>query len=299
MTAKVDKRNDGSDLENLVRKIEQSLAGSDYSVEVRKKIFEDGIPVAEFDLILSGQVGSVPVRYLFEMRDRPSQGPQGRSWVEQLIGRRAAEKFDGIVAVSTTGFSGPAESLAKREKITLRTVRSASDLAEGIQLISFRVTNPEITPCGTFRIVPVHAEDTEWLLSEPTFQTRNLYFRESSSFVEKRFYNFILDNLPAGFDQELEEERFVRINIVGPIEIRASERTVIAKEIDGVVRFKKGNIFGKMVAMRDYIGGTEVLGQHVSVLFEAPIGPIRTDFTFAFKGDAVTMQLLDVDWPEA
>ena len=73
--------------------------------------------VAEFDVVLRGKVGSLQAKYLIECRDRPSKGPQGREWIQQIIGRRTDRKFDGVAAASTTGFAKPAKVLAKRENV--------------------------------------------------------------------------------------------------------------------------------------------------------------------------------------
>ena len=50
----------GAELESLVRKIEASLAGGSFTVEGRERVVEDGLVVAEFDIVLRGNVGSLP-----------------------------------------------------------------------------------------------------------------------------------------------------------------------------------------------------------------------------------------------
>jgi len=55
----------GAELESLVRKIEASLAGGSFTVEGRERVVEDGLVVAEFDIVLRGNVGSLPAKYLW------------------------------------------------------------------------------------------------------------------------------------------------------------------------------------------------------------------------------------------
>lgn len=57
-----------------------------------------------------------------ECRDRPSQGAQPGSWIEQLVGRRKRFGFNKVTAVSTTGFAEGVKSFAQNEGIELREV---------------------------------------------------------------------------------------------------------------------------------------------------------------------------------
>jgi hypothetical protein len=110
-------------LENFVRGIEEALAGQAVSIESNVKEFsEDGVQLAEFDLIVSGRLGSAEIQVLIECRDRPGSGSAPRSWIEQMIGRRLAGKFSHVIAVSTSGFSEAAKILAVAQKIEIRQV---------------------------------------------------------------------------------------------------------------------------------------------------------------------------------
>lgn len=53
-----------------------------------KEYHEDGFQLAEFDVVVSAKVGTTQIQILLEFRDRPSDGPQGGDWVEQLSGRK-------------------------------------------------------------------------------------------------------------------------------------------------------------------------------------------------------------------
>jgi hypothetical protein len=113
------KSNDGTQLEALVALIEGRLAEG-FKIERRRRVFESGVQVAEFDIVISGRVGSADCKWLVECRDRPSEGAAPADWIEQLVGRRQRFRLNGVMAVSSTGFSPGAVSLAEREGIALR-----------------------------------------------------------------------------------------------------------------------------------------------------------------------------------
>lgn len=53
--------------------------------------------------------------------------PQDVTWVEELIGRRISLEADGIIAISCSGFTEPAQKKANRFGIFLRTLQDLSD----------------------------------------------------------------------------------------------------------------------------------------------------------------------------
>lgn len=85
---------------------------------------DNGVQVAEFDIVISGKVGTTDFSWLIECRDRASQGAAPASWIEQLYARRARFNFSKVTAVSTTGFAAPAVSYADQVGIELREVKS-------------------------------------------------------------------------------------------------------------------------------------------------------------------------------
>lgn len=117
--------NTGKQLERLVQEIEEKLLPEGFDVSANERIFNDsGIQIAEFDVEITGYLGSTFIKWLIECRDRPSKGPAPGSWIEQLVGRRNRFKFSKVTAVSTTGFSKGAMEYAEREEIELRSVNS-------------------------------------------------------------------------------------------------------------------------------------------------------------------------------
>ena len=117
--------NTGKDLEDYVMTILGGLLPPDFTISQRvKKYNEKGDQINEFDIIVEGKIFTFTFKWLIECRDRPSQGPSPRSWIENLIARRQLNKFDKVTAVSTSGFSSGAIELAKIERIGIDQVKS-------------------------------------------------------------------------------------------------------------------------------------------------------------------------------
>lgn len=90
-------------------------------VTANKTEFDDvGDQLAEFDIVISGRVGSLVVKWLIECRDRPSEGAGPGSWIEQLAARKTRFNFDKVIAVSTTGFAKGISEYAERQGVNLR-----------------------------------------------------------------------------------------------------------------------------------------------------------------------------------
>ena len=119
--------NSGKNLELLVKKVEEILLPEGFRVESREKIFNDeGVQVAELDVLISGKLSTTEIQWLIECRDRPSEGSAPTSWIEQLVGRRDRLKLNKVTAVSTTGFSPGAIDYAREAGIEIRTVKDVS-----------------------------------------------------------------------------------------------------------------------------------------------------------------------------
>lgn len=143
MTAK---RNSGKELERLIQEIERSLLPNGFEVVLNKTEFnETGDQIAEFDIVISGRLGSSLVKWLIECRDRPSQGPAPGSWLEQLAGRKRRFKFDKVIAVSTTGFAEGAREFAESEGISVRSVDRISEIGADFNIQEIRYYAHQVT----------------------------------------------------------------------------------------------------------------------------------------------------------
>lgn len=139
----------GRELEEIVSEFEKELLPKGFSVETRKREFDDeGKPVAEFDVVITGPLGSTTVSWLIECRDRPSEGAAPVAWIEQLVGRRDRFSFDKIFAVSTTGFSSAATKFANDEGIVLREVKNAGDITNEFRVREHLILEQTVYPAG-------------------------------------------------------------------------------------------------------------------------------------------------------
>jgi len=151
------KTNDGKSLEQLVKLIEGLLIPRGFIIETRERVYNDnGVQIAEFDIVITGKLGSAPIKWLIQCRDRPSNGAAPGEWIEQLVGRRDRFNFDKVMAVSTTGFSEGAKEEAKRRGIEIRTMDSLT--AESV--MNWIPTNaPLVVRRGDYSGVQFYLED--------------------------------------------------------------------------------------------------------------------------------------------
>lgn len=137
----------GRDHEDLVTRLEELLAPPGFTVRSQVHEWDEtGELVAEFDVLVEGQIGDISTRILLECRDRPSAGPAPKSWIEQLMGRRIVHGFGKVWAVSTTGFTSPAVKTAQRHDIGLKTVERFSNVTEelGVRKLNLKVYQVEV-----------------------------------------------------------------------------------------------------------------------------------------------------------
>ena len=118
--------NDGKQLEALVAFVEGLHLPEGYKIETNKGIYENGKQLCELDVLVTGKFGTTDIAWLIECRDRPSKGSAPGSWIEQLASRKNLLQLSKVTAVSTTGFSASAKSLASKFGVELREVKELS-----------------------------------------------------------------------------------------------------------------------------------------------------------------------------
>ncbi len=141
------KTKSGKELERFVAAIEEMTATEFIDVEINRKEFLDsGVQRIEYDIVITDSSTKPPKKCLVECRDRPSQGPADGAWIEQMYGRKQINGFDRVIAVSSTGFSQPAEYNASEGDIELRSV---SELPKPVGWLCSTMTM--IVSTGTYR----------------------------------------------------------------------------------------------------------------------------------------------------
>jgi hypothetical protein len=259
--------NSGRELERLVQEIERCLLPSGFDVVVNQTAFNaEGDQIAEFDIVISGRLGSSQVKWLIECRDRPSRGPAPGSWIEQLVTRKMRFNFDKVIAVSTTGFASGAIDLAETSGISLRSVERITDIATdfNIQEIQYYahqvtigptemgVTNPALVGVDIVRDAQIK------LACETAYQT-------FPNFVSQ---NFDLDRATLSGDACF---RFL-FDCEYPLDVVIGDRHL---RIDGLSLPIQLDIFvyeGKMLTANVYSDKNEMKGRDVTFVFDLPTG---------------------------
>lgn len=260
--------NSGKELEQLVHEIERSLLSSDFKVTVNKTQFDDaGNQLAEFDIVISGRLGSCLVEWLIECRDRPSQGSAPNAWIEQLVARKKRFNFDKVIAVSTTGFAKGLSEYAEREEVLLRSVQRLRDIASDFNIeemtyfanrVTIGPTNMRVSNPGLVGIDILNGAKFK-LVGESDYQ---------------RFPDFVLSHL----------DDFNELNIAGdtsfrfefscevPVAIAIDDRQF---QVSGITLPLQLDVFvyeGRTLSANIYSEGEEMIGRDITYVFELPGG---------------------------
>ncbi len=111
------------DLEKLVARIHRLIEPTGAVVTWNKKIRDpDTDQLRQIDGMIERDGKTTHI----ECRDH--KPPQNVKWVEELIGRRTSLQADGVIGVSLSGFTKPAETKAKASGIILRTFSEMTDV---------------------------------------------------------------------------------------------------------------------------------------------------------------------------
>jgi hypothetical protein len=147
---------------------------------------EEGIQVAEFDVLVQGAIGTGEFQWLIECRDRPSSGAAPGSWIEQLVGRRTRFNLNKVTAVSTTGFAAGVHEFAQAQAIELREVKALSPehFADWLRMEYITNTVRHTSLQGSyFQLAPDTSDALEQSLASlfPTFDGQRPILRSSKT----------------------------------------------------------------------------------------------------------------------
>lgn len=269
--------NDGKNLELLVAELEKLLLGTGFNVSPNEKVFDgSGIQVAEFDLTIGGRVGSTSFRWLLECRDRPSQGPAPASWIQHLSGRKDLFDFDKVIAVSTTGFSAPAEAAAKKLRISIREVTSAQEISHEFGTLEFRVKKVEAIVQGYADFdFPDTAVTRAASLMTGTSNPRLRYVGENE-FLSLRDFVRHAYLRTKGLEEPDEDEAWQGIfdhQAALDLSINGEVLPVVGLSVPVIIRTSYHPT--KAVSVRSYGEDGAVIGEEVSLRTETPNGVVR------------------------
>lgn len=285
----------GKELEDIVAAIEQAMVPNGFKVDVRKQIFdEDGVQIAEFDIVISGKLGTVLVQLLIECRDRPSEGKQPAKWIEQLVGRRNRFKFTSVVAVSTTGFAGPAIDYAKAEGIILRDVKKISEISHDFELFKERhqggieITSLNIVEGTAPRIFIANPE--QGFSDNDLLSLKRLIIRMDGRKDFEKFPTCLLDQLLADNPQWISVplanvEKFISVK-VSPVDIKLEDERIISLDhITANLVFRRIHFRGNTIHIWSYSELGNRIGYYALYATQTHIGDFVSSAYFALNED--------------
>jgi hypothetical protein len=285
----------GRELEDIVAAIEQAMVPGGFKVDIRKPIFnESGGQIAEFDIEISGKLGTIPVQLLIECRDRPSQGKQPASWIEQLVGRRDRFNFASVIAVSTTGFADPAIDYAKSAGIILRNVTRISEVSHdfelfggghegGVEISYLRIA--EGTAPRLFKAKP-----EQGFPGDDLGKLKRLMIRTDGREDFKEFPSCLLDHLQAENPRwfsvpKADVEEFFPVKL-GPVEVRLDDgRVTSIDHITVNLVFRRIHFRGKTIRTWSYSDFNKRIGYYALYATQTPVGDFLHSVYFALNED--------------
>lgn len=262
--------NAGASLEDLVSEIEGYLLGEGFDVSSRVQVFDDeGLQTAELDVEVVGRVGSSSVRWVFECRDRPSDGPAGVAWIEQLAGRRSRLRVDKMFAVSTTGFSAQARNLAEEQGIVLRTVAQLSDVQEEFMVKQVALIEQRISKVGA---AGIRAEDGSRAAS---VRMRDPRYRRVGTSEWQTVSELLSDAMPEP-KVELEYPHVARRVFLteAPYEIQHSGTVIRTVSLRIPYEITTECVVSRALTGRIYAEGAREIGREGAFEFETPLGKV-------------------------
>jgi hypothetical protein len=239
-------------------------------VDSNEKVFDAaGQQIAEFDLIISGNLGSSSVRWLIECRDRPSQGAAPGSWIQQLVGRKQQFKFDKVFAVSTTGFSAAAISAAEYGNVILRAVQTFGEIKTDFKILGFAFNFEETEFVG-----PINGE-----LEDPNMQLnvdiKRPMIRRVGELQFQPFPVFVSRNRvqPPATDGGIE---LLYFHCDGWVEVLIGEQPVRIKDFRVPLQIKHKMKTSKALFGRVYSEGDKTIWAEASFEAESHTGKIKS-----------------------
>ena len=282
-------RNDGKKLERFVTKFHEVFSKENTKIETNKKIYRDGICQAEIDVLITDKISSVPIQIAIECRDRKKT--QGKDWIEQIIGRKENLKYDKYIAVSSSGFTKPAISLAKQHNIILRTTSDCSDIVEDFSLSEFTFSYPIFEMSGPFRIASINK-------SLQNIDLSGLLLKRRVNDTYLNLNSFIIKNLPRHIDRNSSVWQNVIIDLPGDIFLKLDEKEYKVNHFraNGVYSYQP--IKAKAIGIKTFNEDNECLGQQVRIFAPYPQGA-WVDFLFIKNNDdkTYTFNIIDSAFP--
>jgi len=264
-------RNSGRQLEQLIKDIEQHLLPERFNVELNDRVFnEDGIQIAEFDIVITGRLGSSSVKWLIECRDRPSDGPAPGAWVEQLLGRKMRFNFDQVIAVSTTGFAEGAKEFAGRVGIILRTVRKVDDIGSDFKVKGMAHVSVLVKVLGPISVKPVDSSEPP---DERRIISNDIRVKLANEQAYQSLQDFVAHRCSVNpFSLSDETKTYADFQYDGLLDVLVDNKEFRITRLITPVEYSSLSFTGKMLAVNVYSEADRVIGQEAQFYFDLPTG---------------------------
>ena len=143
--------------EKVVASIEAVLGGRSVRVEAPAYLYGHlSGSKREIDVAIVSTIGSCDILAIVEVRDH--NRPQGPAWIEQVSAKRRDVRAHVAVAVSASGFTRGAISLAAREGVELRTLASV-EAADVPNRAFWKLPKVHVITNEQLRITPLEIRD--------------------------------------------------------------------------------------------------------------------------------------------
>ena len=178
----------GRKFEKIVRDLEELLGDSNLEVKSPDKLFDYASEIyREVDISIKGKLGTHPILIVIECRDWGK--PQNVTWIEQLKTKRDGIRANKMIAVSTSGFSLNAETLAEKYGIGIRNVNDldAKELSGWIAHteVVYILNNFDVQAVSSILTDSSELGDIAPKATLPTFGRRGTMKSEDKVFISK------------------------------------------------------------------------------------------------------------------
>lgn len=147
--------------QGLVTLIQHAMSGTDIRVESPAMIPDTHTSKQrEVDILVSGELAGIQLTVALECRDH--KDPQDITWIDDLIGKYRDLPVDKVIAVSSSGFTGPAIDKAKAVNIETLTIEEAQNVDWPDLLAGFKtITIHSLFVSKLSRVTVVFASEKE------------------------------------------------------------------------------------------------------------------------------------------
>lgn len=264
-------KNTGKKLELLIKEIEEHLLPEGFNIALNKRVFnEGGVQIAEFDIVITGRLGSSSIKWLIECRDRPSEGAAPGAWIEQLAGRKARFNFDQVIAVSTTGFAEGVESFADRVGIKLRTVKEITDIGSDFKIAEFNYIAQQVNVVGPIDVKPADPNDQH---DKVEFSLPNIRFKLANEKDYQSIQDFVVKQVDLNpFNVSDNSKIRFDFRYVGLLDMLINGEHIQITSLIIPVEFSTLLYTSKALTVKVYSEDDRVIGQEANFNFDLPTG---------------------------